>query len=274
MARSDTPFRYAIRGGIEGKKRLDLLARVMLPTTMQLFDRVGLIRGMKCMDVGCGGGHVTISMARVVGPEGRVIGTDTDADILALAREDAEAAKITNVDFQQQDACARLWQDEFNVAYARFVLSHLGEPHICLAAMVQACAPGGIIVIEDTDFAGSFCYPTCAAYERYKELYQELLQRRGGDPNIGAKLPFMLRRAGIEGIELNVIQPAHIHGEGKLMAPITMSRISDALTAEGLATESEVQQILTELNHVVGNSETVISLPRIFQVWGKRANGD
>ena len=45
-----------------------------------------------------------------------------------------------------------------------------------------------------------------------------------------------------------MIQPAHIHGEGKLMAPITMSRISDALTAEGLATESEVQQILTELN--------------------------
>src|SRR4029077_9368493 len=108
---------------------------------------------------------------------------------------------------------------------------------------------GGIIVIEDTDFAGSFCYPTCAAYERYKELYQELLQRRGGDSNIGPKLPAMLRKAGIEGIELNVIHPAHIYGEGKLMAPVTMSRISDALTTEGLATESEVQHILTELNH-------------------------
>jgi hypothetical protein len=81
----------------------------------------------------------------------------------------------------------------------------------------------------------------------------------------------MLRRAGIQGVELNVIQPAHINGEGKSMAPITMSRISDALTAEGLGTESEVQQILTELNHVVGDSETVISLPRIFQVWGRRA---
>ena len=85
--------------------------------------------------------------------------------------------------------------------------------------MVQACAPGGTIVIEDTDFAGSFCYPTCAAYERYKELYQELVERRGGDSNIGPKLPAMLRRAGIQGVELNVIQPAHIHGEGKLMAP-------------------------------------------------------
>ena len=176
-------------------------------------------------------------MAGIVGPEGRVVGTDTDGEILALARKDAEAANVANVEFQQVDACACLWQEEFDLAYARFLLSHLNEPENCLAAMVEACRPGGTIVIEDTDFSGSFCYPTCAAYERYKELYQKVVQRRGGDPNIGPKLPAMLRRAGIQAVELNVIQPAHIHGEGKLMAPITMSRISDAVIAEGLATE-------------------------------------
>ena len=76
MAQSDAPHRYAIHGGKEGKKRLDLLARVMLPTRMQLIHRVGLTSGMKCLDVGCGGGHVAILMARIVGPEGRVIDTD------------------------------------------------------------------------------------------------------------------------------------------------------------------------------------------------------
>ena len=129
-------------------------------------------------------------------------------------------------------------------------------------------------MVEDTDFSGSFCYPTCAAYERYKELYQEVVQRRGGDSDIGPKLPTMFRRVGIQAVELNVTQPAHIDGEGKLMAPITMSRISVAVTAEGLATEEEVRQILNELNEVAADRETVMSLPRIFQVWGKRANGD
>jgi len=271
MARSDAPQRYAIRGGKEGKERLDLLARVMLPTTMRLLDRVGLIKGMKCLDVGCGGGHAAILMARIVGPEGRVIGTDIDAEILALAREDAEVAKVANITFQQLDACACLWREEFDIIYARFLLSHLNDPEKCLTAMAEACATGGNIVIEDTDFAGSFCYPICAAYERYKELYQKLVQRRGGDSNIGPKLPALLRRAGLEGVELNVVQPVHIHGEGKLMAPITMARISDAVTAEGLATEGEVQHILTELNRAAVDSETVISLPRIVQVWGKRA---
>jgi len=274
MNRPDAPHRYALRGGKGGKDRLDLLARVMLPTTVQLLDRVGLGRGMKCLDVGCGGGHVTRLMAGIVGPEGRAIGTDTDGEILALARKDAETANVANIEFQQVDACVCLCREEFDLVYGRFLLSHLSQPENCLAAMVEACRPGGIILIEDTDFSGSFCYPTYAAYERYKELYQKVVQRRGGDSNIGPKLPAMFRRAAIQAVELNVIQPAHIHGEGKLMAPITMSRISATVTAEGLATEDEVQQILTELNEAAADCEIVMSLPRIFQVWGKRGNGD
>jgi hypothetical protein len=42
MNEPEPTHHYAIRGGKEGKDRLDLLARVMLPTTVQLFDRVGL----------------------------------------------------------------------------------------------------------------------------------------------------------------------------------------------------------------------------------------
>jgi len=67
MARSDVLHPYAIRGGKEGKTRLDLLARVLQPTTMQLLDGVGLVRGMKCLDFGCGGGHVAILIAGIVG---------------------------------------------------------------------------------------------------------------------------------------------------------------------------------------------------------------
>ena len=139
--RSKTQHRYAIQGGKEGKERLDLLARVMLPTTVQLLDRVGLVRSMKCLDVGCGGGHMALLMARMIGPDGRVIGTDTDGETLALARNDAQAANMANVEFQQVDACASFWQEEFDAAYARFLLSHLQTPANCLAAMVEACRP-------------------------------------------------------------------------------------------------------------------------------------
>ena len=65
--------KYVIRGGKEGKERLSLLAQVMLPFTSQLFHRVGLDRGMQCLDLGCGGGDVTLLLATIVGLQGKVI---------------------------------------------------------------------------------------------------------------------------------------------------------------------------------------------------------
>ena len=274
MNRSEASHGYAIRGGKEGKKRLNLLARVMLPTTSQLLKTVGLRQGMECLDVGCGGGHVSLLMASMIGPAGKVVGTDTDKEIIELAKEDAEIAKTGNVEFRQVDASLCQSHEDYDLVYARFLLSHLREPEKCFETMVEACRPGGTIVVEDVDFAGSFCYPSRAAYERYLELYQKVVARRGGDPNIGPKLPGMLRKAGAKGIQLNVVQPTQLQGEGKLMASMTMERISGAVISEGLATESEVQEIVNELNHAATDCETAMSLPRVFQVWGRSGRGD
>jgi 2-polyprenyl-3-methyl-5-hydroxy-6-metoxy-1,4-benzoquinol methylase len=263
--------RYAICGGSEGKERLKLISQVMLPTTSQLLKTAGISDGMKCLDVGCGGGYVTLLMAGLVGPQGKVVGTDSDAAILALAREDAEAGHFENVEFRHTDASNCQGEAEYDLVYARFVLTHLSEPEKCLNAMLKASKLKGVIVIEDIDFAGSFCYPYCAAYQRYTELYQQVVHQRGGDPNIGPKLPGMLRRAGAEEVQVNVVQPTHIEGDGKLIASITMARISDSVVSDGVATEDEVEQVITELNNAAADSEFVMGLPRIFQTWGRRA---
>lgn len=152
--------RYVIKGGQEGKDRLKLISEVMRPTTSQLLGTVGLGAGMKCLDVGCGGGHVTLLMASMVGPLGKVIGMD------------AEAERLYNVEFRHADASAGQEEKAYDVAYARFLLTHLNAPENCLSAMVKACKPDGWVVIEDIDFTGSFCFPYCEAYERYTELYQ------------------------------------------------------------------------------------------------------
>lgn len=261
---------YAISGGREGKERLDLLSEVMRPTTYQLLRRVGLERGMKCLDVGCGGGHVTLLMADLVGQEGRVVGVDIDAEILALAQEDVSALPMTNVEFRRADASICQGEGEYDLVYSRFLLTHVPEPQKCLDAMFRACKPrGGVIVVEDIEFAGSFCYPRCEAYEEYLTLYQEVVRRRGGDPNIGPKLPGLLRAAGVKNVQINVIQPTHLEGDGKFMATITMERISHSVISEGLATESDVKRIVAGLNEAVADPDVVMSLPRMFQVWGR-----
>jgi ubiquinone/menaquinone biosynthesis C-methylase UbiE len=261
---------YIIARGREGKERLKLLSQVMLPTTSQLLNTVGLDAGMKCLDVGCGGGYVTLLMASLVGPHGRIVGTDSDSEILALARQDAEVAQLGNVEFRHTDAAVCQEEEGFDLVYARFLLTHLSEPEKCLEAMKKACKPKGVIVIEDIDFSGSFCYPYCAAYEMYLELYKEAAHRRGVDPNIGPKLAAMLRQAGAQAIQVHIVQPAHLEGEGKLIASVTMERIADSVISEGLATQKEVKEIIDGLNEAAADTAILMSLPRVFQTWGRR----
>ena len=80
-------IRYVIRGGVQGRERLRLLSDVMGPSTRALLARSGIPPGATCLDVGCGGGDVTVELARAAGPTGRAIGVDLDEVALELARQ-------------------------------------------------------------------------------------------------------------------------------------------------------------------------------------------
>ena len=68
---------YAIRGGVKGRERLRILSRTMQLSTTSLFERLGVRIGLTCLDVGCGGGDVTVELGKRVGPHGRAVGAES-----------------------------------------------------------------------------------------------------------------------------------------------------------------------------------------------------
>jgi SAM-dependent methyltransferase len=261
---------YIIRGGVEGRERLRLLADVLRPTTLALFDRVGVRAGMKCVDAGCGGGDVTLDLARRVGPTGRVLGIDVDATKIDLARVEAVRERLANVAFRQTAIDQWTPAPEFDLVYSRFLLTHLADPMTAVRTMRQALRPGGVIVVEDIDFGGHFCHPQRPAFSHYVELYTQTVRRRGGDPDIGPKLPGMLLDNGFERVDMNVVQPAGVDGDVKLLNPVTMENIAEAVVATGLASETEVAAIVAGLYECARDGRTVMSIARIVQTWGWR----
>jgi len=201
---------YVIRGGMEGRERLRVIARVMAPTTSALLTRVGVEPTARCLDVGRGGGDVTLELARLAS-EGSVVGIDLDETKIGLAREEAAAAGAGNVDFRIGDVMEPSVDGHpFDVVCARFLLTHLPDPGKALANLCGHLAPGGVFIAEDIDFTGHFCEPHSAAFWRYVELYTASVQGRGCDPNIGPRLPGLWRAAGLGGIGVTVVQPAGI----------------------------------------------------------------
>ncbi len=258
---------YAIEGGEPGKHRLDLLAEIMRPTTRRLLEEVRLGPGQRCLDAGCGGGHVTRDLAHIVGPAGKVVGIDFDPDVVDLARADAADEGLDNVELLVADA--RTFDGgPFDLVYARFLLSHLPEPEEVLARLSRLVDAAGRLVVEDVDFTGSYCHPADPAYDRYLELYVEVVERAGGDATLGRRLPRLLLEAGLEDVTWNVFTPVHAAGPYKQIQLLTLERIRPALLHHGLASSEEVDEILGSMRRFAADQTTLVSMPRMVQVWG------
>ena len=261
---------YVIRGGEPGRARLRVIGRALWPTTQKLLLDAGLTSGMTCLDVGCGGGDVGFAMARLVGALGSVTGIDTDEAKIQLAREEAERDELGNVvlrlgSVDQLDADA-----EYDLVYARFLLTHLRDPADALRRMARAARIGGVVVVEDIDHSGTFSYPACPAIERHVALYNDVVRLRGADPEIGPKLPGLFRRVGLRDPHVSHVQPVFTDGDAKRIHQITLENIRPAVAASQLATDAELDALIETMNDFADRPDTIVSTPRVFQVWARR----
>ncbi len=259
---------YIISGGQEGKERLNVLSDVLYKTTRSLLETHGLTTGKSFLDLGCGGGNVSVMAAQLTDRSGKVTAIDFDASIISLAAQEAAANGYQNITFSAASAYDIDYSNEFDIAYARFLLSHLTRPAAVLHKMLAATKPGGKVIVEDIQFNGHFCYPACEAFDKYVALYTACAQHNGQNAEIGPSLISLYRQTGITNVGFDVIQPAFSNGAGKWMAYITMDKIKQTVKEYGFASEKEIAEILRALKEFTEDEQTIISLPRIFRVWG------
>jgi ubiquinone/menaquinone biosynthesis C-methylase UbiE len=262
--------RYVIRGGREGYERLLVLARAKWPGTRALFERVGIGRDMRCLDLGCGGGEVTFEIARLAGPGGHVTGIDMDEVKLEAARATAVERGLANVEFRSENV--NDWEEAvaYDLVYARFLLQHLSQPADLVRRMWAAVEPGGALVVEDSDFDALFSEPPNAGFDFFRTNYPPLLERHGGDALAGRKLYRYFRESGIPDPEQTVVQLVDAVGEAKTLVLTTLEAIAAGLVAEGLASQDETDAALTGLAAFTDDPDTVIGGPRTHQVWARK----
>jgi len=259
---------YIISGGQDGKSRLNVLAGVMHGYTQSLLQDQGLRQGMSMLDLGCGGGHVSMMASGIVGEQGRVTAVDFDAGMIALVREDLAAQGFRNISLQVANVYDISFEGEFDIAYSRFLLSHLERPLEVLMKMKDSVKPGGKIIVEDVCFDGHFCDPACSAFDKYVRYYIAAAKSRGADANIGAVLAPLFQQAGIGDIGFDIVRPEFSSGPGKWMAYLTLEKIKETLVSLGLASAESVVRLLQELEQFTLDDKTTISLPLIFRIWG------
>lgn len=162
-----------------------------LATALQ---RLGLVDGWRCVDVGAGGGGVSVALAEVVGRAGRVYAVDIDP----RARDEAArvAAAHTQVVVITQAAEDLTLPEEVDLAFCRFLLLHVVDPVVVLRRMGAAVRRGGWVVAQEpiTSAGRVAGGPVSMPEARH--------------PDVGALLPALVRDAGLEVVDAWAEAPA------------------------------------------------------------------
>ena len=184
------------------QKRLSLLNALL---NQKCLAELNPKPGDKVLDVGCGLGQFSRTIARTTGASGHVVGIERDTQQLAQARTLAESdGEPDSVEFREGDAMElpldeHEWQS-FDVAHCRFLLEHLPNPKGAVAQMVKAVRPGGRVVVIDDDHDYFHPWPEPAGFPALWQAYVHSYERLGNDPYIGRRLVLVLREAGLTSI--------------------------------------------------------------------------
>ena len=109
------------------------------PAFLELIDP----RGLRVLDLGCGGGHNGALLKRAGARE--VVGVELDAGAAAQARKRLDA--VVQGDLAHLDL-AQLGDEPFDAILASDVLEHLADPEAVLARALTHLRPGGAVVVS------------------------------------------------------------------------------------------------------------------------------
>ena len=267
MANDKKDEKYVLATGAEAEYRLKIVNKVHGEDSVIFLYKAGMQKGERVADIGCGVGMVARYIAASVGDTGEVVGVDVSAGQIEQARKLFEGVPRNNARFVVASAYeTELPSDSFDRVYSRFLLMHVARPMDVLLEMKRILKPGGVLAIEDGDFASPFCYPPHPAYDRCFELYRLAGEREGEDFRIGPKLPNLVSDAGFSIRAVTLAQPVLLTGDSKRLPEWTLEECAPALIAANLATQEEIQSLTAELQQLAADERTQFGMARMTQI--------
>ncbi|TLZ55002.1 MAG: class I SAM-dependent methyltransferase [Methanobacteriota archaeon] len=130
----------------ESAKKYTKLLRNLEPYGFDLLARVDPKIRERCLDIATGPGEPAMSIARMVGLDGRVTGIDLSEEMIRAANEGAQRRRIPNVEFRVMDAETMAFPDEtFDLAVSRFGFQIFTNPDTVAREAHRVLAPKGRI---------------------------------------------------------------------------------------------------------------------------------
>jgi ubiquinone/menaquinone biosynthesis C-methylase UbiE len=101
--------------------RLRSLGSLFDPMSRRRLASLGVGRGWRCLEVGCGAGGIAFWLAEQVGSDGHVLATDLNTRFIARGH-------WPNLEVREADLLADgIEQEKFDLAHARVLIEHIPD---------------------------------------------------------------------------------------------------------------------------------------------------
>jgi len=171
------------------------------PVSKALFDRVGVARGWRVLEIGPGQGSLHLELRRRVrGP------------VDAVEPSAAFAARIRRVTSRDGFGEGRLWTSSlldadlpsrhYDLIFARWVFLFLPDPVMHLRKLARALKPGGFLALQEYHRDSFVLIPKPVEWTRLIAAERAMYEATGADVNVGARLPTLYREAGLRPLDV------------------------------------------------------------------------
>jgi 2-polyprenyl-3-methyl-5-hydroxy-6-metoxy-1,4-benzoquinol methylase len=138
---------------------LGALASEYLPSIADVHSRLQADPPARVLDAACGVGWAAIAIAKGY-PNVTVLGVDTDAPAIELARRNAEQHGVADrVRFEVTDAAGIEAKGPFDFAIVVEAIHDISRPVEVLAAIRRSLVSGGTLIVTDENVGESFTVP-------------------------------------------------------------------------------------------------------------------
>jgi ubiquinone/menaquinone biosynthesis C-methylase UbiE len=132
---------------------LDSGYRRRIQPPSQLTERSGIKKGMQVLDLGCGSGAFTPSIARIVGEKGKVYALDIQADMLKQLEKKLDRPEnrgIKNIKLIEGNAYELPFDDgSLDLVYMVTVLQEIPDRNKALVEVKRVLKPGGLLAVTE-----------------------------------------------------------------------------------------------------------------------------
>jgi SAM-dependent methyltransferase len=252
-------------------QRLLLQGHLYNDLTEHALRRAGLRPGMRVLDVGCGPGDVSFVAARLVEPTGTVLGVDSAAEIIEVARTRAAQQGLSVVSFQQATIADIVLDEPVDAVIGRLILMHLPDPVAALRQFAALVRPGGLIAFGEFDMTAAGSVPDLPVSRALVDGIAEAFRGAGLDPGFGMTLHSLFQRAGLGAPRMTLGAPVGGADDAEILAyPVEVWRLLFPVAEQsGLVTDelADFDALLPRLQHELAGSGGIVMMPALISAW-------